>query len=84
MALWSTNLLITLSLLTIINRVGVGQTMWLYGAFNVAAWVFVFKKMPELTGRSLEQIENQLHEGRFLPKDFAKVAADGGSTSSAA
>ncbi len=37
--LWTTNLLITLSLLSITNRVGIGPTMWLYGAFNVAAWL---------------------------------------------
>lgn len=71
--LWSTNLLITLSLLTIINTVGVGQTMWLYAAFNVGAFLFVWWRMPELTGRSLEQIEGQLHKGKFRPKDFARV-----------
>ncbi len=71
--LWSTNVLITLTLLTTIDNVGVGQTMWLYAAFNVAAWIFVWLRMPELTGRSLEQIEAQLGEGHFLPKDFAKL-----------
>jgi sugar porter (SP) family MFS transporter len=70
-ALWSTNVLITLTLLTIINTVGVGQTMWLYAAFNVAAWIFVWRRMPELTGRSLEQIEAQLSDGHFRPEDFA-------------
>jgi hypothetical protein len=73
--LWSTNVLITLTLLTIINHVGVGQTMWLYAAFNVGAWIFVWRRMPELTGRSLEQIEAQLGDGKFLPKDFAKLSA---------
>jgi len=71
--LWSTNLLITLTLLSIINTVGVGQTMWLYALFNVAAFVFVCRRMPELTGRSLEQIEGQLHTGRFRPKDFDEL-----------
>ena len=71
--LWSTNLLITLTLLTIINGIGAGPTMWLYAAFNVAAWVFVFLRMPELTGRSLEQIEGQLRSGRFRPRDFRKL-----------
>ncbi len=70
--LWSTNLLITLTLLTIIDGIGVGQTMWLYGLFNVAAWIFVFFKLPDLTGRSLEQIEHNLQRGRFSPKEFAE------------
>ena len=71
--LWSTNLLITLSLLTIINTVGVGPTMWLYAAFNVGAFLFVWRRMPELTGRSLEQIESSLRKGRFRPNDFARA-----------
>jgi len=74
--LWSTNLLITLTLLTTIETFGVGQTMWLYAFFNVAAWMFVWLRMPELTGRSLEEIEFKLHQGDFKPADFAKPIAD--------
>ena len=70
MTLWATNMLITLTLLTIIEGIGVGPTMWLYAAFNVAAWVFVFLRMPELTGHSLESIEGQLRKGKFRPADF--------------
>jgi len=76
MTLWTTNLIITLTLLTIINGIGAGPTMWLYAAFNVAAFVFVWWRMPELTGRSLEQIEGQLHRGKFRPKDFARLPAN--------
>jgi sugar porter (SP) family MFS transporter len=74
--LWSTNLLITLTLLTIINAVGAGPTMWLYAAFNVGAFLFVWRRMPELTGRSLEQIESRLRAGEFRPQDFAAESAD--------
>ncbi|GAA1826711.1 sugar porter (SP) family MFS transporter [Microlunatus capsulatus] len=70
MTLWATNMLITLTLLSIIEGIGVGLTMWLYAAFNVAAWVFVYLRMPELTGHSLEGIEGRLREGRFRPRDF--------------
>lgn len=69
-ALWSTNMLITLTVLTMIEGIGVGPTMWVYAGFNVAAWIFVFLRMPELTGHSLEGIESRLREGRFRPKDF--------------
>ena len=71
MTLWTTNMLITLTVLTTIEGIGVGPTMWLYAAFNVAAWVFVFLRMPELTGHSLEDIESRLRKGKFRPKDFS-------------
>ena len=74
-SLWGTNLLITLTLLSIINTIGTGQTFWLYAAFNIIAFVYLYKKMPELTGRSLEQIEGNLRAGRFTPADFARQPA---------
>jgi sugar porter (SP) family MFS transporter len=73
--LWSTNLLITLTLLSMINGIGVGPAMWVYAAFNVFAFVFVLRRMPELTGRSLEQIEGSLSAGHFRPDDFAEYTA---------
>lgn len=69
-ALWTTNLIISISLLTIVDLLGVGPTLWIYAGFNVVAFVFVRKMMPELTGRSLEQIEDALHRGKFRPEDF--------------
>ena len=73
--LWSTNLLITLTLLTMIEGIGVGETFWVYAAFNLAALLFVYLRMPELTGRSLEQIEGSLQRGHFRPKDFERQTA---------
>lgn len=70
--LWGTNLLITLTLLSLINAIGPGPSMWLYAFFNVAAWIFVFFRMPDLTGKSLEEIEGKLSEGKFRPSDFAR------------
>jgi sugar porter (SP) family MFS transporter len=72
-SLWGTNLLITLTLLSIIDTIGTGQTFWLYAAFNVAAFVFLYRRMPELTSRSLEQIEKKLSDGQFRPADFARA-----------
>jgi sugar porter (SP) family MFS transporter len=71
-ALWATNLFITLTLLSLITAIGVGPAMWLYALFNVAAWVFVYFRMPDLTGRSLEEIEGKLADGEFRPADFAR------------
>jgi hypothetical protein len=74
--LWTANLVITLSPLPILGRIGAGPTMWLYAAFNVAAWLFIWRKTPELTGRSLEQIEGQLYRARFRPRDFKHDKAE--------
>lgn len=65
--LWGSNLIITLTLLTTINAIGVGQTMWMYAGFNVLAFLFVLRYFPELAGRSLEDIETSLREGSFRP-----------------
>ncbi|AGL16846.1 sugar porter family MFS transporter [Actinoplanes sp. N902-109] len=69
-SLWGTNVLITLSLLSLMNAIGTGQTFYLYALFNIVAFGFLFRKMPELTGRSLEEIEDHLSRGRFAPADF--------------
>ncbi|GFG63590.1 MFS transporter [Mycobacterium kubicae] len=70
--MWATNVVITSTLLTLISGIGVGPTMWLYAMFNVGAWLFVFFRLPELTGRSLEEIEGKLAAGKFRPIDFAR------------
>ena len=51
-----------------IDGIGVGETFWVYAAFNLGALVFVWLRMPELTGRSLEQIEGSLQRGHFRPR----------------
>jgi hypothetical protein len=32
----------------------------------------VYFRMPDLTGRSLEEIEGKLRDGAFRPADFAR------------
>ena len=70
-SLWGTNVLITLTLLSTMEAIGTGQTFWMYALFNLIAFAFLYRKMPELTGRSLEEIEDHLAKGRFKPADFA-------------
>lgn len=63
-------LLVTLTLLATIDLFGVGQVFWIYGVFNVAAFLFVWRRMPELTGHSLEDVEKHLQDGELRPADF--------------
>ena len=67
---WGSNLLISTTVLAMINGIGVGATTWVYAGSNVLAWVFVRFRMPELTGRSLEQIEGAPRDGRFAPGEI--------------
>jgi sugar porter (SP) family MFS transporter len=75
-SLWGTNVLITLTLLSTMKAIGTGQTFWMYALFNVIAFVFLFRKMPELSGRSLEDIEQHLEDGKFTPQDLPSHTRD--------
>ncbi|MEV7627187.1 sugar porter family MFS transporter [Actinoplanes sp. NPDC089786] len=71
-SLWGTNVLITLTLLSTMKAIGTGQTFWMYAVFNLIAFGFLYRKMPELSGRSLEGIERHLADGTFTPADLAR------------
>lgn len=43
----------------------------------------MYLRMPELTGRSLEQIEGNLRRGEFRPADFAALPDDRGAAPAA-
>ena len=59
---WGANLLITLTFLTLLERVGPSGTFWLYGASAIAAGIFSYYYVPETKGRSLEEIEEFWHK----------------------
>jgi MFS family permease len=72
---WGSNLIITLTLLTMISIIGLGPSMWVYAGFNVLAFLFVLFRVPELAGRSLEDIEASLQEGKFRPGEVKRATA---------
>ncbi|HEX8415164.1 MAG TPA: sugar porter family MFS transporter [Sphingomicrobium sp.] len=71
---WGSNLLLTGTALTLIHQIGAGGAMWVYAALNALAFVFVWRFLPELGGRSLEAVEEALRQGRFSPIDFSSGA----------
>jgi SP family galactose:H+ symporter-like MFS transporter len=54
---WGSNLVITLTFLTLVEQLGPSWTFWLYGLCAVAAWIFSYYFVPETRGRTLEEIE---------------------------
>jgi sugar porter (SP) family MFS transporter len=54
---WVSNLLVTLTFLTLVQYMGASHTFWTYGLFAIAAWIFSYYLVPETKGRTLEDIE---------------------------
>jgi len=54
---WGSNLLVSLTFLTLLQMIGPARTFWSYGFFAVGAWIFSYFGVPETKGRTLEEIE---------------------------
>ena len=59
-ALWIACFILTYSFPMLNKRLGSAGTFWLYAAICVAGLAFIFFKLPETKGQTLEQIEKQL------------------------
>lgn len=54
---WVFNLLVSMTFLSLVERIGPAWTFWLYGLLAIAALVFCYYLVPETKGRRLEEIE---------------------------
>jgi sugar porter (SP) family MFS transporter len=54
---WLSNLVVSLTFLSLLHGLGAPQTFWLYGLFALVAWLFSYRIVPETKGRTLEEIE---------------------------
>src|SRR6059058_3960470 len=54
---WGSNLIVSLTFLTLVEKLGASSTFLLYGLASVASWLFAYYFVPETKGRTLEQIE---------------------------
>lgn len=70
MVTWFATLAITFGFPLLRESLGLAGTMFLFVACNIAGFLFCLKFVPETKGRSLEQIEQDLHD-----RHDAKVAA---------
>jgi phage shock protein PspC (stress-responsive transcriptional regulator) len=51
------NLIVSLTFLTLVEKLGASSTFLLYAVASVASWLFAYYFVPETRGRTLEQIE---------------------------
>ena len=59
-ALWIASFILTYTFPLINRRLGSSGTFWLYAVVCIAGFIFVWKRVPETKGRTLEQIERGL------------------------
>ncbi|KAK5609549.1 hypothetical protein CRENBAI_005492 [Crenichthys baileyi] len=57
---WATNLLISMTFLTITEKIGVPNVMFLYSAMSFVLLVFVILCIPKTKGQTLEEISKEL------------------------
>jgi major inositol transporter-like SP family MFS transporter len=69
--LWAADLLVSLTSLSLTSALGPRGIFWLFGGIAVVAFVFIYFRVPETKGRSLEKIEESLNEGTFYPNSRA-------------
>ena len=66
MANWLSNFLVSLTFLSLLNRLGSVSTFLLYAVLSLAGIWFCFRFVPETKGVPLERIESDLRAGRPL------------------
>lgn len=54
---WLSNFIITATFLNLINLLGKSGTFWLYGIIGILGLFFIWRRVPETKGKSLEEIE---------------------------
>lgn len=54
---WGSNFVVALSFPVLLVALGGATLFWVFAVLGVVAWVFIYFRVPETKGRSLEQIE---------------------------
>ena len=65
---WGSNLLVSLTFLTLLQILGPSHTFWLYGLLAGCAWIFSYFLVPETKGHTLEEIEEFWRSDRATAK----------------
>ncbi len=66
---WTSNLIVTITFLTMINTIGKPLTFWVYAACGVVTLFFIWFLIPETKNKPLEHIEQYWEQGRTWPAE---------------
>lgn len=58
---WATNFAVSFTFLSLVSLVGRSGTFWIYAGIGVVTLWFILTRVPETKGRSLEDIQRQVH-----------------------
>lgn len=59
---WFWNFIVSVSFLTLLNKLGPSETFFVYGSLCVLSLIFCYFKVPETNGITLEQIEENIRK----------------------
>lgn len=57
---WSLDFVITISVLTLIQTITASGLFWVFAAFGIMGFSYLYRNLPETRGRTLEDIEQKL------------------------
>jgi SP family galactose:H+ symporter-like MFS transporter len=72
---WGSNLIVSLTFLTLLEKFGPSLTFALYASASVASWLFSYYLVPETKGRTLEQIEAFWRADRASPQMASGISS---------
>jgi MFS transporter, SP family, galactose:H+ symporter len=67
LANWGSNWLVALTFPVLLATLGGAGSFWLFAAMGIVAWFFVYFRVPETKGRTLEEIEADFRGVQVAP-----------------
>lgn len=62
LSLWIASSLLVLTFPFLNKAFGASGTFWIYGVICIAGFIYIYRRLPETKGKSLEEIEKQLNK----------------------
>jgi SP family galactose:H+ symporter-like MFS transporter len=57
---WLFNLIVGISFLSIVDTISISGTFWLFAGLSVLSLIYIYRRVPETKGKTLEQIQQEV------------------------